>query len=79
MNEEIFDADTKKWFKIKRGFFGNLVLEEQIYVNVVRFPVGGEYAYSNCRGLYQISKSKPPPTLQPILVSTRQSEDEKDG
>lgn len=62
MKDEIFDRDTARWFKVKRSFFGRLILVEQIYTKVRRFPGSDQLSYSNCKGLHTRKLSRPPPS-----------------
>ena len=71
--DEIFDLDTKKWYKIKRlnGLWGKgLRVQEQVYVNVTKFPTGNHLYFSEAKGLHYKKRSPPPPSPQPkkILV-----------
>ena len=77
-DKDIFDLDKKRWYKvIRRGgwLFGDrLCLEEQVYTNITRFPVGNHLYYSDCDGLHYRERSHPPPILRPkkILVEEEQ-------
>jgi hypothetical protein len=69
--DEIFDRDKARWFKVKRGFFGRLILQEQIYTKVRRFPGSGQLSYSDCEGLYTPKPQPIPPHLRPSNQTAR--------
>jgi hypothetical protein len=56
---DIFDIDRKKWYEVKRGWFGRLKLREIIYEGIIRLPVDGDLVYSTKLSL---RSSKIPPT-----------------
>ena len=77
LDQEIFDKDKKKWYKLERHWPRGLQLVEQVYLNMRKHATGGEIAYSNCEGLHILPELKPPKTPGPSTHSFVKARNEK--
>jgi hypothetical protein len=56
---EIYDKDKKQWLRIDRSFLGNLRFTKLHYTQLTRFPVNGDFTYSDCDGLKILNIPRP--------------------
>ena len=62
---ELYDRNTREWYTVKRGWFGDLKLVKVPYKGVTKFPQGGEPAYANFRGFHRMPERPLPRSMIP--------------
>jgi len=68
----IFDRKTKRYYRIKRGWFNRLVLERVVFENVVRCLGEGDLVFDeNEEGGLKVVKYPPEPKTPQPKVSKK--------
>ena len=61
----IYDEKTTKFYRIKRGWFNRLVLEEVIYENIIKCVTEDDFVFDDFEGLIKYQYPLEPATPQP--------------